>query len=79
MILIWTLTTLNSTLKERKANVKGSLRRKLEHRHRIGSNPYVTDTIENSSKVLFFTTPSSKFFHNSQSALQNANFVTCTL
>ena len=62
-----------------KANVKGSLRKNLEHWHHIGANPSVIDTIEKGYKIPFFTTPVSKFFQNNQSALQNANFVTCTV
>ena len=62
-----------------RANVKVSLRKNLEHWHHIGANPSVTDTIENGYKILFFTRPVSKFFQNNQSALQDANFVTCTV
>ena len=66
------------TLKN-KANVKGSLRENLEHWHHIGANPSVIDTIENGYKISFFTTLISIFFQNNQSALQNANFLTCTV
>ena len=66
------------TLKN-KANVKGSLRENLEHWHHIGANPSVIDTIENGYKIPFFTTLISIFFQNNQSALQNANFLTCTV
>ena len=45
-----------------KANVKGSLRKTLEHWHHIGTNPSVFDTIANGYKNLFFTTPVSIFF-----------------
>ena len=62
-----------------KANVKGSLRKNLEHWHHICANPSVTDTIENDCKIPFFATPVWNFFQNNQSALQNANFVTCTV
>ena len=62
-----------------KANVKGSLRKNLEHWHHISANPSVIDTIENDYKIPFFTTPISTFFQNNQSAIQNANFVTCTV
>ena len=62
-----------------KANVKESLRKKLKHWHHIGANP-VVDIIENRHKIPFFTTPVSKIFQNNQfAALQNANFVTCTV
>ena len=60
-------------------NVKGSLRKNLEHWHHIGANPFVIDTIENGYKIPFFTNPISKFLQNNQSAIQNANFVTCTM
>ena len=56
-----------------------TLRNNLEHWHHIRANPSVIDTIENGYKIPFFTTPVSKFFQNNQSALQNANFVTCTV
>ena len=62
-----------------KANVKWSLRKYLEHWHHIGANPSVIDTIENGYKIPFFTTSVSKSFQNNQSAIQNANFVTCTV
>ena len=45
-----------------KLNVKGSLRKNLEHWHHIGANPSVIDTTENGYKIPFFTTPVSKFF-----------------
>ena len=51
----------------------------LEHWHHIGANPSVINTIENGYKIRFFTTSVSNFFQNNQSALQNANFVTCTV
>ena len=51
-----------------KANVKGSLRKKLEHWHYIGANPSVIDTIENGYKIPFFTTSVSKSFQNNPSA-----------
>ena len=51
-----------------KANVKGSLRKNLEHWHHIGANPSVIDTIENGYKIPFFTNPISKFLQNNQSA-----------
>ena len=60
-----------------KANVKGSLRKNLGYWHHIDANPSVIDTIENGYKTQFFTTSVSNFFQNNQSALQNANFVTC--
>ena len=47
-----------------KANVKGTLRKKLEHWHHIGANPSVIDTMENGYKMPFFTTPVSNFFQN---------------
>ena len=62
-----------------KGNVKVSLRKNLEHMHHIGASPSVIDTIENDYKIPFFSTPVSEFFQNNQSALQNANFVTCTV
>ena len=62
-----------------KVNVKGSLRKNLEHWYHISANPSVIDTIENGYKIPLFTTPVSKIFQNNQSALQNANFVTCTV
>ena len=62
-----------------KANIKESLRKNLEHWHYIRANPSVIDAIDNSHKVPFLTTPVSKLLQNNQSALQNANFVTCTV
>ena len=62
-----------------KANVKGNLHQNLEHWHHTGANPSVIDIIENGYKILFFTTPDSKFFQNNQSSLQNENFVTYTV
>ena len=62
-----------------KVNVIGSLQKNLEHLHHIGANPSIIDTTENGYKIPFFTTPVSKFFQNNQSALQNANFLTCTV
>ena len=56
-----------------------TLRNNLEHWHHIRANPSVIDTIENGYKIPFLTTPVSKFFQNNQSALQNANFVACTV
>ena len=53
-----------------KANVKGSLRKNLEHWHHIGANPFVIDTTENGYKILFFTSPVSKIFQNNQSAFR---------
>ena len=47
-----------------KANVKRTLRKKLEHWHHIGANPSVIDTMENGYKMPFFTTPVSNFFQN---------------
>ena len=62
-----------------KGNIKGSLQKNLEHWHHISANPSVIDTIGNDYKIPFFSTPVSKIFKNNQSALQNANFVTCTV
>ena len=48
----------------------------------IDANPSVTDAIENGYKIPFLINPVSKFFQNfqnNQSALQNANFATCTV
>ena len=62
-----------------KTKVKGSLPKNLEHWHHIDANPSVIDTIQNGYKIPFFTTLDLKFFQNNQSALQNANFVPCTM
>ena len=62
-----------------KANVKGGLRKNLEHWHHIGANPSVIDITENGHKIPFSTMSVSKIFQNNQSALQNANFSTCTV
>ena len=66
------------TLKK-KANIKGSLRKNLEHWHHVGADPSAIDTIENGHKIPFFTTHISIFFQNNKSSVQNANFVTCTV
>ena len=60
-----------------KANVKGILRKNLEHWHHTSANPSVINTVEYGYKI--FTTLVSNFFQNNQSALQNANFVTCNV
>ena len=46
----------------KKANVKGSLRKNLEHWHYISANPSAIGTIENGYKIAFFATPISIFF-----------------
>ena len=48
----------------KKANVKGNLRKNLEHWHHISANPSAIDTIENGYKIPFFATPISNFFQN---------------
>ena len=47
-----------------KANVKGSLRKNLEHWHHVSANPSVIDIIENGYKIPFYTAPISNIFQN---------------
>ena len=55
--------------------VKGSLRRNIDFWRRINAYESVLDMIENGYKVPFIETPSSKFFKNNKSALDNSDFV----
>ena len=45
-----------------KANVKGSLRKNLEHWHHVSANPSVIDIIENGYKIPFYTLQFQIFF-----------------
>ena len=58
----------------KKANVKESLHKNLEHWHHIGPNPSVIDTIENG-----YSRFNNFVLWNNQSALQNEYFVTYTV
>ena len=58
----------------KKANVKESLHKNLEHWHHIGPNPSVTDTIENG-----YSRFNNFVLWNNQSALQNEYLVTHTV
>ena len=58
----------------KKANVKESLHKNLEHWHHIGPNPSVIDTIENG-----YSRFNNFVLWNNQSALQNKDFVTHTV
>ena len=58
----------------KKANVKESLHKNLEHWHHIGPNPSVIDTIENG-----YSRFNNFVLWNNQSALQNKYFETHTL
>ena len=59
--------------------VKGSLRRNIDFWRRINAYESVLDMIKNGYKVPFIETPSSTFFKNNKSALDNSDFVQETI
>ena len=56
-------------------NVKGRLRQHIEFWKSIDAYENIVDIIYNGYRIPFIETPSSKFFKNNRSALQNSKFV----